>query len=105
MCTTVSGGLCIVELLFVVETDPSARSHTLADLRTNPGNSRLHNIGHERPLTQIKFNAEGDLLFTCSKDYAINVWFSHNGERIGTYDGNNGSVWTVDVDCKLSSNM
>jgi len=54
--------------------------------------------GHERSLTQIKFNAEGDLLFTCSKDHIINVWYSHNGERVGTYEGGNGSVWTVDVD-------
>jgi len=37
-------------------------------------------------------------LFSCSKDHIINVWFSHNGERLGTYDGNNGTVWTVDVD-------
>jgi len=54
--------------------------------------------GHERSLTQIKFNAEGDLLFSCSKDHIINVWFSHNGERLGTYDGHNGTVWTIDVD-------
>ncbi|KAJ7066528.1 WD40-repeat-containing domain protein [Mycena amicta] len=54
--------------------------------------------GHERSLTQIKFNAEGDLLFSCSKDHVINVWYSHNGERLGTYDGNNGTVWTVDID-------
>lgn len=56
--------------------------------------------GHERSLTQIKFNAEGDLLFSCSKDHVINVWFTTNGERLGTYDGNNGTVWTVDVDCE-----
>jgi len=54
--------------------------------------------GHERSLTQIKFNKEGDLLFSCSKDHVINVWFSHNGERLGTYDGHNGTVWTIDVD-------
>ncbi|KAG6331068.1 hypothetical protein ID866_8020, partial [Astraeus odoratus] len=54
--------------------------------------------GHERSLTQIKFNKEGDLLFSCSKDHVINVWFSHNGERLGTYDGHNGAVWTIDVD-------
>ncbi|KAJ7170483.1 WD40-repeat-containing domain protein [Mycena crocata] len=58
--------------------------------------------GHERSLTQIKFNAEGDLLFSCSKDHVINVWYSHNGERLGTYDGNNGTVWTVDIDCSES---
>ncbi|GAA5985509.1 hypothetical protein JCM10908_007003 [Rhodotorula pacifica] len=54
--------------------------------------------GHERALTQIKYNAEGDLLFSCSKDHVINAWYSHNGERLGTYDGHNGTVWTVDVD-------
>lgn len=59
--------------------------------------------GHQRSLTQIKYNKEGDLLFTCSKDSVINVWYSHNGERLGTYDGHNGSVWTVDVDCEHSS--
>ncbi|KAJ7456282.1 eukaryotic translation initiation factor 3 [Mycena galericulata] len=45
------------------------------------------------------FNAEGDLLFSCSKDLVINTWYSHSGERLSTYDGNNGTVWTVDVDC------
>jgi len=59
----------------------------------------LRLAGHERSLTQIKFNNEGDLLFSCSKDHIINVWFSHNGERLGTYDGHNGTVWTIDVDC------
>jgi len=54
--------------------------------------------GHERSLTQIKYNREGDLLFTCSKDSIVNVWYSHNGERLGTYDGHNGAVWSVDVD-------
>ncbi len=54
--------------------------------------------GHERSLTQIKFNPEGDLLFSCSKDHVINVWYTHNGERLGTYDEHNGAVWTIDVD-------
>ena len=56
--------------------------------------------GHERSLTQIKFNKDGDLLFSCSKDHIINVWYTHNGERLGTYDGHNGTVWTIDVDSK-----
>ncbi|TFK52350.1 WD40 repeat-like protein [Heliocybe sulcata] len=56
--------------------------------------------GHERSLTQIKYNKEGDLLFSCSKDHVINVWFTHNGERLGTYDGHNGTVWTIDVDAE-----
>lgn len=54
--------------------------------------------GHERSLTQIVFNKEGDLLFTASKDHIINVWFSSNGERLGTYSGHNGSVWSLACD-------
>ncbi|PWN52985.1 putative TIF34-translation initiation factor eIF3, p39 subunit [Violaceomyces palustris] len=54
--------------------------------------------GHERSLNQIKFNREGDLLFSVSKDNIVNAWFSHNGERLGTYEGHNGTVWSVDVD-------
>ncbi|ORX40835.1 WD40-repeat-containing domain protein [Kockovaella imperatae] len=54
--------------------------------------------GHERSLTQIVFNAEGDLLFSASKDVGVNVWFTSNGERLGTFNGHNGTVWTVAVD-------
>jgi len=52
--------------------------------------------GHTRSLTQVKYNLEGDLLFTASKDNKPSVWWSHNGERLGTYDGHNGTVWCVD---------
>lgn len=48
-------------------------------------------------MTQIKYNREGDLLFTVSKDKIANVWYSHNGERLGTYTGHQGSIWTIDV--------
>lgn len=54
--------------------------------------------GHSRSLTQIKYNREGDLLFSVSKDSTPSVWFSHNGERLGTYDGHNGTVWCCSVD-------
>lgn len=53
--------------------------------------------GHTRPLTQIKYNREGDLLFTVAKDNTVNCWYSHNGERLGTYEGHVGSLWTVDA--------
>ncbi|XP_011180318.1 eukaryotic translation initiation factor 3 subunit I [Zeugodacus cucurbitae] len=58
--------------------------------------------GHERSITQIKFNREGDLLFSCSKDQKPNVWYSLNGERLGTYDGHQGAVWCLDVDWTTS---
>jgi translation initiation factor 3 subunit I len=53
--------------------------------------------GHERPLTKVKFNREGDLLFTCGKDYKPNVWYTDNGERLGTYIGHEGAVLDCDV--------
>ncbi|KAF6030184.1 EIF3I [Bugula neritina] len=39
--------------------------------------------GHTRAITQIKYNREGDLLFSAAKDHTPNVWFSINGERLG----------------------
>lgn len=54
--------------------------------------------GHERAITQIKYNREGDLLFTASKDPIPNVWYSLNGERLGTFNGHGGVVWCIDVD-------
>lgn len=56
--------------------------------------------GHERAITQIKYNREGDLLFSSGKDHTPNVWYSLNGERLGTFNGHAGAVWTVDVDWK-----
>ncbi|RZC77574.1 hypothetical protein C5167_001742 [Papaver somniferum] len=58
--------------------------------------------GHERPLTFLKYNREGDLLFSCAKDHTPTVWFADNGERLGTYKGHNGAVWCCDVsrDCR-----
>ncbi|KAG6530577.1 hypothetical protein ZIOFF_012818 [Zingiber officinale] len=39
--------------------------------------------GHERPLTFLRYNREGDLLFSYAKDHTPNVWFADNGERLG----------------------
>ncbi|CAR30677.1 translation initiation factor eIF3 subunit i [Lachancea thermotolerans CBS 6340] len=54
--------------------------------------------GHERSLTQVKFNREGDLVFTCAKDNVASVWYSINGERLGTFEGHQGTIWSIDVD-------
>lgn len=53
--------------------------------------------GHSRSLTKIKYNKDGDLLFSASKDVEPNVWYSHNGEHLGSYQGHSGSIWSLDV--------
>jgi len=53
--------------------------------------------GHERSITQIKYNREGDLLFSSAKDPTPNVWYTVNGERLGTFKGHQGAVWAIDV--------
>jgi translation initiation factor 3 subunit I len=52
---------------------------------------------HTRSLTKIIFNSTGDLLFTASKDSVPNVWRSHNGERLGSFHGHEGVVWSMAV--------
>ncbi|RWS24339.1 eukaryotic translation initiation factor 3 subunit I-like protein [Leptotrombidium deliense] len=52
--------------------------------------------GHERAITKIRYNKEGDLLFSSSKDNIPNVWYSVNGERLGTFNGHNGAIWSID---------
>ncbi|KAF7232993.1 hypothetical protein EG68_07031 [Paragonimus skrjabini miyazakii] len=54
--------------------------------------------GHERPITRIAFNRDGDLIFTAAKNSVANVWFSANGERLGSYNGHDGVIWWIDVD-------
>jgi len=54
--------------------------------------------GHERALTQVKYNRDGDIIFSTAKDKQICAWFSANGERLGTYTGHQGAIWTVDTD-------
>ncbi|XP_044587476.1 eukaryotic translation initiation factor 3 subunit I-like isoform X2 [Cotesia glomerata] len=61
--------------------------------------------GHERAITMIKYNREDDLIFSASKDKNPNVCvqvlgtlpYSLNGERLGTFNGHNGSIWCIDV--------
>jgi translation initiation factor 3 subunit I len=49
-------------------------------------------------LTSSRYNRDGDIIFSTAKDQHICAWFAHNGERLGTYHGHQGALWTVDVD-------
>ncbi|KAL5724794.1 Eukaryotic translation initiation factor 3 subunit I [Ranunculus cassubicifolius] len=53
--------------------------------------------GHERPLTFLKYNKDGDLLVSCAKNNNPTIWYSDNGERLGTFNGHKGAVWCCDV--------
>mmetsp|Transcript_14480 Transcript_14480/g.28928 ORF Transcript_14480/g.28928 Transcript_14480/m.28928 type:complete len:320 (+) Transcript_14480:51-1010(+) len=52
--------------------------------------------GHDGPLTCVKYNKDGDLLFTCCRRGKICLWYSDDGERIGTYK-HQGAVMYLDV--------
>jgi len=53
--------------------------------------------GHERSITVVKFNYDGDLLFTASKDHIPSVWRTETGERLGTFHGHKGTIWDLDI--------
>ncbi|KAL0483925.1 translation initiation factor 3 subunit Eif3i [Acrasis kona] len=52
---------------------------------------------HTKPISWIKFNREGDLIFVASKDALVTVWHTHNGELLGSYQ-HSGAVTCLDVD-------
>ena len=53
--------------------------------------------GHERSITCVIYNRDGDLIFTAAKDNTPTLWLSETGERVGTYEEHNGAVWHLDV--------
>ncbi|KAJ3367088.1 hypothetical protein AMAG_01945 [Allomyces macrogynus ATCC 38327] len=61
--------------------------------------------GHTRPLTRVRYNRDGDLMFSAGKDAKFNVWSSATGELIGSYDGHTGVVWDIDVDANTTRTM
>lgn len=52
---------------------------------------------HTRSLTKVIYNRDGDLLFSASKDDKPNMWRTINGERLGSFNGHRGAVWSLDV--------
>ena len=52
----------------------------------------------ERPIRQVLFNREDDLLFSASVDSVITLWDPETGERLGTYNGHRGAVNAIAVD-------
>lgn len=55
---------------------------------------------HERPLTLVKFNEDGDFFLTCAKDGECCLIRTENCERIGTYNPvgeKPGAIYACDV--------
>lgn len=52
--------------------------------------------GHERPISVVKFNFDGDLIFTGAKEKKVNLWHALSGERIGSYE-TKAAVNTLDI--------
>jgi len=52
--------------------------------------------GHAKPITVVKFNFDGDLLFTGSSEKVVNLWDANSAERIGSFEPK-AAVRTLDV--------
>lgn len=68
-----------------------------SDRPTAPKGKEKMLVGHERPVTLVTWNRDGNLLFTCGKDKIICVWSIPDGEQLGTYRGHSGAVWSGSV--------
>ena len=53
--------------------------------------------GHSKPIKDLQFNKDNDLLFSSSTDRLITLWSSEYGERIGTYL-HDAAVYTMSID-------
>jgi WD40 repeat protein len=48
--------------------------------------------GHEGSITTVKYNQDGDFIFTAALDHTPTVWYADSGERLGTYGYHRGAV-------------
>jgi translation initiation factor 3 subunit I len=65
----------------------------------NKDKMKTYLLKHGRPVTDVVYNRDGDLLFSCDKDGNTFVWRSDNGERLGSYNGPvRKAVLSLDVD-------
>merc|ERR1712194_918838 len=58
--------------------------------------------GHTRSITFLQYNRDSDLLFTCAKDTTPTVFYTANGERIGTFNGHTGANTKLNVSADSS---
>ncbi|KAG2381912.1 hypothetical protein C9374_005704 [Naegleria lovaniensis] len=56
---------------------------------------------HLKPVSWLKFSREGDLLFVSSKDQSVSVWYTSNGQLLGTFKIS-GAVNCIDVNASTT---
>merc|ERR1712086_957675 len=72
------------------------------------GKANMHGIqpiglkGHTRSITCVQYNRDSDLLFTCVKDSTPTLWYTGNGERVGTFNGHTGANTKLHVSADSS---
>jgi len=72
------------------------------------GKANMHGIqpiglkGHTRSITCVQYNRDSDLLFTCAKDSTPTLWYTGNGERVGTFNGHTGANTKLHVSADSS---
>eukprot|EP00879_Flechtneria_rotunda_P024816 GHRR01026334.1.p1 GENE.GHRR01026334.1~~GHRR01026334.1.p1 ORF type:complete len:291 (+),score=65.69 GHRR01026334.1:131-1003(+) len=54
-------------------------------------------IGHEGPVTAVKFNSKGSYCVSCGKDRTLRLWNPHKGFAIKVYKGHGYEVRDVSV--------
>ena len=65
-----------------ISNDVPATHHSLLLDTTETANMRpILLSGHERALTQVKYNSDGDIIFTVSKDHVIVGCFVQRNKR------------------------
>jgi len=52
--------------------------------------------GHKREISRIRYNLDGDLLFSAGAD-RVCLWYTSNGEKLGSYTIG-GAIFDLDVD-------
>lgn len=81
---------------FCAKKPANKQPRNVPSLRSSPPSSNPPR--EDSILIYCRYNRDGDIIFSTAKDQHICAWFAHNGERLGTYHGHQGALWTVDVD-------
>eukprot|EP00392_Amoebophrya_sp_AT5.2_P001024 g1026.t1 len=57
---------------------------------------------HSRPMTDLRFNRDGDFFISSANDGRCCLIRTETGERVGTYEGHDGAIKSCDVDAETT---